>query len=200
MEPGPLGIDPRIWQAIVAGAFLALGWIVNGWQNRREAARRRHERLRDSHRALYAEIGTNLDALGGPDVLEAHETTMVARMESEPDFVPFVPSERPMPVFEGLVEHVHILPRVTIDPIVAYYSQMQAVTALVQDMRGPAFASLSAERRIAIYRDYIGMKTQAFLYGDYALHLIASFAEGGKSAAEKTAARLSSRDADPSGR
>ena len=190
--------DPRIWQAVVAGLFLSLGWVVNGIGQRSAAARLRHERLRDSHRALYAEIGVNLDALGGPEALEAHADRMVTRMEAEPGFVPFVPSERATPVFEGLVEHIHILPRVTIDPIVAYYSQMEAVRALVQDMRGEGYAALSPERRGAIYRDYIEMKVQAFSYGDYALRLIAAFAEGGKEGAEAEAARISSRDAGPS--
>ena len=30
-------IDPRVWQAVLAGLFVAIGWIVNGAQNRREA-------------------------------------------------------------------------------------------------------------------------------------------------------------------
>ena len=33
------GLDGRIWQAVVAGGFVALGWIVNGWQERRAQAR-----------------------------------------------------------------------------------------------------------------------------------------------------------------
>ena len=50
-------VDVRLWQAVIAGAFVAAGWLVNGWQNRREAARLRDEKLRDVHRALFAEIG-----------------------------------------------------------------------------------------------------------------------------------------------
>jgi hypothetical protein len=198
-EPAFLGLDTRIWQAVVAGGFLAAGWLVNGWQNRRERQQDRTERLRDSHRALYAEIGTNLDALGGPEALDAHAAALIARMEGDADFVPFIPSERPTPVFDALVEQLHILPRVTIDPIVAYYSQMQAVTALADDMRVDAFRALAPERRVAIYRDYIMMKKQAFFYGDYALHMIAAYAEGGKPAAERAARAFNTPDGDRSG-
>ena len=187
-------IDPRIWQAVLAGAFVAVGWIVNGWQNRREAAARRAERLRDSHRAIYAEIGTNMDALGGPTVLAAHRDQLVARMRAEPEFVPFVPTERGAPIFTALTEHIHILPRVTIDPIVAYYSQMQTISAVVQDMRSERYDELASARRIAIYEDYIEMKIQAFEYGDYALRMIAAFSEGGKERAQAERQKIVTTD------
>ena len=191
-------VDARIWQAIIAGAFVAVGWIVNGWQNRRDAAARRAERLRDSHRAIYAEIGANLFNLGSEKALMANADAVRQRMTEDASFVPFVPTERRSPVFDAMREHIHILPRVTIDPIVAYYAQVGAVAALADDMRGVRFRTLSPDRRTAIYDDYIGMKVQALSFGDFALRMIAAYAEGGKDAAEALSRRINSSDADPS--
>ncbi|MEX0370896.1 MAG: hypothetical protein AB3N09_09710, partial [Tateyamaria sp.] len=57
-------VDPRIWQAVIAGLFVAIGWIVNGAQNRRDAARLRREQREDVQRALGAEIKHYLEGVG----------------------------------------------------------------------------------------------------------------------------------------
>jgi len=202
-------IDVRIWQAILAGAFVAAGWIVNGWQNRREAAALRAERLRDVHRALYAEIASYLANLDSVAALGAYRDRMVARMQADADFVPMIPRERNDTIFRALIEEIHILPRVTIDPLVSYYNQLFAIEALIDDMRGERFRTLEQERRIAMYSDYIDLKIQALNDGQYALAMIAAFARGGRSEALRQESRIAreldegavnSRGAAPSGR
>ncbi|WP_102222713.1 hypothetical protein [Acidimangrovimonas sediminis] len=198
--------DARIWQAVIAGAVVAFGWWVNGWQNRRAAAARRAERLRDVHRALFAEIGAHLANLGGAEALDLYADRMVSRMEADPAFIPFIPHEANDRVFGAVVADIHILPRSSIDPVVAYYSQIASVAALARDMRGVGFRGLEQPRRIAIYRDYIEMKKQAFAFGDYALTIIDAYAKGGRDgalraeAAERARAGISTPGADRSGR
>ncbi|MEL6210772.1 MAG: hypothetical protein AAFR44_11460 [Pseudomonadota bacterium] len=191
-------LDPRIWQAVLAGAFVAAGWIVTNWQTRREAAKLRAERTRDVHRALYAEIGATLTNLDSAGALDAHRDAVLTRLAEDPDFVPFVPREHGATVFDSIVAEIHVLPRVTIDPIVAYYSLLSAIASLVEDMRGDRFHSLPAERRAAVFADYIEMKKQALSFGQHATRVIALYAEGGKAAAE--AGRLNSSGGAPSGR
>jgi hypothetical protein len=193
-----LGLDARIWQAVLAGAFLAMGWLVNGWQNRRERRALRAERLRDAHRALFAEIRAYLSQLVSRDALEEYRDEIVARMRADPGFVPLVPRERADRVFAALIEEIHILPRVTIDPLVTYYSHLHAIEALADDMRAEGFAALPQERRIALYEDYIRMKGLALDYGEFCLRVIERYASDGKTAAEDEARRLSSPGADPS--
>lgn len=203
-------LDVRIWQAILAGAFVAIGWIVNGWQNRRDEQRRRAEKLRDAHRALFAEIASYLTNLGSVAALTDYRDAMVARMRGSDDYVPLIPRERNDTIFRALVEEIHILPRVTIDPIVTYYNQLFAIEALIDDMRGERFrGALDQERRIAMYEDYIALKLQAFHDGHYALRMIGAYAKGGREAALEEEARIArelerdefnSPDADPSGR
>ena len=186
------GIDARIWQAVVAGGFLALGWIVNGWQNRRERRALRAERLRDAHRALYAEIRAYLSQLVSREDLTRYRDEMVARMRADPDFVPLVPRERADRVFAALIAEIHILPRVTIDPLVTYYSHLHAIEALADDMRAEGYAALPQERRVSLYEDYIRMKGLALDYGEFCLALIGTFADEGKTAAKAAARRLGS--------
>ncbi|PRY94579.1 hypothetical protein BCF33_0171 [Hasllibacter halocynthiae] len=202
-------IDPRVQQAVVAGLFLALGWVVNGWATRRREDRARADRVRDVQRALFAEIGNNVANLGSESQLRTETGGLIERMEEDPDFTPFIPRERGDMVFHAALEDLSVLPRVTIDPVVAYYAQISAIAALAEDMREADFRALGPTRRRAIYRDYVEMKVQALRYGQLATHLITVFAREGKEAAEIEAVRLrsgvpvprvSSPAADPSGR
>lgn len=192
------GLDARIWQAVIAGGFLAVGWVVNGWRDRRDGAKLRAERLRDAHRALFAEIDVNLTNLWSEARLDAHCADMIARMEADPTFVPLVPRERHDRLFRALEPEIHVLPRVTIDPIVKYHALLSAIEMLVEDLRSKTFGAFDVPRRAAIYSDYIEMRKQALLFGRLANRLIQVYAEEGKDAAEAEALRLSSRAAGPS--
>ncbi len=201
------GLDSRIWQAVVAGAFLAAGWLVNGYRDRRGARGLRAERLRDLHRALFAEIGVQVTNLGAESRIRDDAARLLARMDADEAFVPFIPRERGDTVFRSALEDLSILPRVTIDPIVAYYAQLAAIEAMADDMRAAAFARLAPDRRRAIYADYVEMKVQAFRFGRIATHLVHVYAQDGKAEAETRAAALkviapgvSTPVEDPSGR
>ena len=183
-----LTIDARILQAVIGGSFVALGWIINGRRNRRAEARLRAEQVRDLHKAIFAEIKPYIVALKR-DISEEFEAEMIERMkgndlETGEPFIPLIPRESNDAVFQSAIEHIHILPRQTIDPIVAYYSQVKTISTLIEDMRSHDFRRISAERRIAVYRDYIRMKSVAKDMGEYAQRVIAAYADGGKKAAE----------------
>ncbi len=195
------GLDPRIWQAIIAGVFVAAGWLVNGWQNRRataseaqhvrdDAAAQRAERLRDVHRALYAEIGANLSNLESVEALNVQRVSTLELMQSDPDYVPFLGRENRNLVFQAIVSEINILPRTSIDAVVAYYAQLASIDAMTEDLRGQTFANLSVDRRSAIYSDYMEMKIQALSYGNHALLMINEYAKGGHDAAQKLDAKL----------
>lgn len=192
------GLDARIWQAAVAGGFLAFGWIFNGWQNRRDAANLRAERLRDAHRAIFAEIEVHLQNLWEDEAIRTDGAAVIERMDFEPGFVPFIPRAPGDRLFRALETEIHILPRVTIDPIVAYYSQLSAVDSLTEDMRGETFRGFEADRRASIYADYIAMRKQMVVFGRRANRLIKIYAAEGKDAAEAEARRLSSSTVDRS--
>lgn len=192
-------LESRFVQALVAGLVVAAGWLVNGVSNRREAARLRAEKLRDYHRAIYAEIVCNLDNLQSREALETYRDEMMARMRADPSYVPLIPREQNDMIFQALVGEINILPRATIDPIVVYYSQLHSLEALIEDMRSASFAALDQDRRIVMYRDYVDLKAQAFEDGHYALRMIAAFAEGGREAALEEEARIARELSSPGG-
>jgi hypothetical protein len=192
-------IDPRIWQAVIAGAFVSVGWLVNGWQNRRSAAHLRKEKLRDFHRAIHAEIGTNLANLWDEKRLESYSAGLIEKMREDDGFIPFIPRERNDFTYDALIGDIHILPRQTIDPIVVYYSQIKSIAALADDMRGAGFKAMAQDRRIAMYGDYIEMKKQALQFGRYANAMIVAFSDGGAPGAHAEARRFNTRAAVRSG-
>lgn len=195
------GLDPRIWQAFVAGLFLAIGWLVNGRQNRKataqeaqqgrdDAAALRAERLRDVHRALYAEIGAHLASLESTEAILKQRDDVVLMMQENPDYIPFLGRERRDQVFQAIVGEIHVLPRTSIDAVVAYYAQLSAIDAMTDDIRSDAFARLSVARRIDLYRDYMGFKAQALAFGNHALLMINAYSVDGPEGANKLEKKL----------
>jgi hypothetical protein len=117
--------------------------------------RTRSERVRDVQTALRAEIRSHRRALDNFLSSQHMETGPVA----EPDHrqPPFVPREVEPFVFDAILGDIHILPASTIDPVVLYYRQWRVLMSAIEDIRSPAFASLSAERKEAIHRDYLDL-------------------------------------------
>ncbi|MBV7408932.1 MULTISPECIES: hypothetical protein [Roseobacteraceae] len=167
---GLAAVDPRIWQAVIAGLFVAVGWIVNGRQNRRAAARLRHEQREDVQRALVAEIKHYLEVLESEDfdaVWEAMQPRIAA------GYVPFLPTEYNDMVFQSVLENIHILPKSIIDPVVKYYSQLNAIEVQIADSRLKPFVegtdTASRKRREIAYFEYLQMKQRARTYAVEAL-------------------------------
>lgn len=195
-----IGLDARIWQALIAGGVVALGWLFNGWRIRRDARRLRRERLRDAHKALFAEIRDVCAAYWLDGRAEEHAAALIARMEREPDFVPFIPREVHGLIYRSMVTEIDVLPRQTIDWIVAFYSLIRSIEALADDMRGERFPTLEPERRLAVYCEYIAMRQRAFGYGQRVLKLIDVFSREGATAADAWMAAVSTPDGDRSAR
>jgi len=194
-------IDARIWQAVIAGFFLATGWLVNGWQNRLEARRLKAEKLRDYHKALYAEIQHAIAVFWDDGRARRHAADLVRRMRAEPSFRPFVLREQLDRVYQNVLSEIETLPRSTIDLIVAFYGQVAAMGALAEDLR--TMAALPTDhpqdqaRRIRLYLDYFHTRERAYLQGLDTLEVIRAYSEGGADAANASLARISSRGVRP---
>lgn len=195
-----VNLEDRLWQALIAGLVIAMGWLTTAMFTEIGRSRQRAERLRDYHKAIYAEIGNNLNTLWTAEAIDGYAQRLIGRMKGDPDFVPFIPKEHNDHVYDAIIDRIDVLPRQTIDAIVAYYSQVKAISAIAEDMRGDAFKTLSQDRRIAMYSDYVEMKKQALAFGTYATNLIRAYADGGAPAAEALIRAVSSRAEARSGR
>ena len=172
-------IDPRVQQALIAGVFLAAGWLVNGRQNRRRDARLREERVRDVQRALFAEIRAYVAVLKR-DNLAVYGETIARRILAEKDYFPIIPTERNDTIFRAIVADIHILPRAVVDPAALYYSQLAAISAMIDDLRVLDKGRIGPERAVAMYRDYIAMKQEALELGEDAMLMMGAFLSGGR--------------------
>ncbi|SMY08528.1 hypothetical protein [Flavimaricola marinus] len=194
-----IDLDPRLWQALIAGLVITTGWLTTAIFNELARTRTKSERLRDYHKAIYAEIGTTLASLWDEGRSEAYAAATVARMRDEADFVPFIPRESHDHIYDAILDEIDVLPRQTIDIIVAYYSLIKSISALADDMRGERFLTLPKERQIAVYEDYSEMRRQAFAFGQHALALILAFASGGAEAAQALKDQVNTPAVDRSG-
>lgn len=170
-------LAPQAQSAVIAGTFLAAGWWVVAWQNRKRDAKLRAERVRDVQRALYAEIRAYLAVLRRDHIAE-YGAEIAHRIETERDYFPVIPTEHNDAIFRAIVGELHVLPRDTVDPIVLYYSQLNAISAMIADLRALDPAKIGPGRASAMYRDYISMKLGAIELGESALAAILSNVDG----------------------
>lgn len=177
MPPLDPYLSPQAQQAVIAGAFLAVGWWVVAFQNRRRDATLRAERVRDVQRAIYAEIRAYLAVLQRDNVGE-YGAAIRQRILTEPGYFPVIPTEHNDAVFRAIIGDIHVLPRDTVDPVVLYYSQLNAIAAMISDLRVLDVARIGAERAAGMYQDYISMKIEALELGEQALTAIRANLDG----------------------
>lgn len=159
---GPVWIGAVV-AALISALVTAFGWYV---AHAREAARDaalRRDRIVDIQKALRAEIATYVAQLAEAQLAD-HLAGMERAMKADPAFVPFVPRESHDALYRALIEDIHLLPTEAVDPVVRYYTQLGAISALADDLRGPTYPTLAPERRLMIYRHFIEMKVQALVY------------------------------------
>jgi hypothetical protein len=161
-------VDPQVQAAVLAGLFLAAGWVLNGREQRRVAQALRDERVRDELRALYSEIRAYVSQLRDDDI-GAYGATIRDRILTEPGFFPVIPTERNDTMFRVVVGEIQILPDATIHSVVLYYSQLVAIEAMIGDLRGLDPARIAPPRVAAMYGDYLLMKIDAAQLGAAAL-------------------------------
>ena len=187
-----------VMQAIVAGFVVASGWVTTAIFSELTRLRGRAEKLRDYHKAIIAEIGNTLEAFRAEMRAGDYQFT-IDRMQNDPSYVPMIPQEHRDHIYNSIVEQIDVLPRDTIDAIVAYYTLMKSIRALAGDTRSEMFTALPQERRVAMYSDYVKMREQAYEFGRYTVKLIKAYSESGRAGADAFKRSFNTRDADQSG-
>jgi len=192
-------MDARVWQALIAGVVIAAGWLTSAVFAEIAKSRTKDEKLRDYHKALFAEIRDTLAAFDAGGTIAETTEALIEKMQTDPEFIPFIPRESHDRVYTALLSDIEVLPRQTIDAIVAYYSLIGSIAALADDMRGGSFKDMDQPRRLLMYQDYLAMRERAFSYGEYALALIDAYSEGGASKANAVTKRFNTPAAGQNG-
>lgn len=149
-------IGPAILAAFISGLVSLLVVQLDFRQSRKLERLRRAEKIRDFQIALRAEIRGELSNLSSYDFRALLENVR-SRYENETGYSVSVPRLAKHLIFGAIVSEIHILPEAVIDPVVLYARQRQAVESLIDDMRDRSFRSLSTDRQLAIYEDYLRM-------------------------------------------
>jgi hypothetical protein len=134
-------------------------------------ARERTERVRDIQTALRAEIRSHRRSL---EVFseDAVQSEVLAHIETEPGYSPFVNRELEPFIFDAIVGEIHVLPGAVIDPVILYYRQWRILGILAEDMRSESFARLPQARKAAIYADYRNLGLYAIDLGKDAIDVL----------------------------
>jgi hypothetical protein len=149
-------VGPAIVAAFISGLVSLIVVQLNFRQERRADRLRREEKIRDFQIALRAEVRSELRNLERFD-FESLLADVEARYAKDENFSVTIPRLAKHVVFDAIVGEIHILPEAVIDPIVLYIRQRQVVESMAEDMRDPLFRTLTTDRQLAMYRDYLGM-------------------------------------------
>ncbi|MBB3998143.1 hypothetical protein [Aureimonas pseudogalii] len=150
-------LAPALLAAIVAALVSVVGWFATARQSVWLEQRRRLERMRDFQIALRAEIRAELVDLEAYDLEEAY-AAIRDRYANEPGFSVRVSAPPRHPIFEAIVDEIHVLPEEVIDPVVLYARQRWEMEGVANDIRDPSFNALSAERQLDVVGDYVNAR------------------------------------------
>jgi hypothetical protein len=134
------------------------------WRNRRE-------RIHDIQTALRAEIRSHRHALEYFDDVTRADN-IIARIESDEKYTPFITREIEPPIFTAIVGEIHVLPAAVIDAVVIFYRQARTLSGMTDDMRDEFYKSLPADRKVQMYKDYMALGGYALDLADDALQAI----------------------------
>ncbi|SMO55603.1 hypothetical protein [Paracoccus laeviglucosivorans] len=158
-------LSPHAQQGIIAGLFIAVGWIVAARQNRNREGKQRGERSRDIQRALLAEIRAHVATLEAQRMDEAALRTILAG-----DHVPVIPKQANDRIYVTVLKDVHLLPELIIDPVVTYYRQIAMMGAFAEALEKQA--EKDRARAIGMFVDYLEMTEAARESGQEAMRLL----------------------------
>jgi len=126
-------LSPQGQQAFIAGLFIAAGWWVVAFQNRRRDAKLRAERVEDVQRALLAEVRAHVVALER-EVQGGRFDTLLSQIEEGNAGLVIVHSGNDR-IFRAVLPDIHLLPGGVIDPVVIYYRLIAIMDSMAESIR-----------------------------------------------------------------
>lgn len=169
-------LSPQAQQAVIAGLFPVTGWWVTASRNHRRDARLRHKRATDIQRALLAAIRAHVVALEDQR-LDARETDRTVRRILDKGFIQMLPDNTNDRIFSAILEEVHILPALVIDPVVTYYRQVAVLRSFKEEL--PKLAARNRAQAAEMFIDYLELGEVARDTGYEAMRILLANLHGG---------------------
>jgi len=161
-------IGPAIVAALIGCLTTMLGWSVSYRQLRNLELVKRKEKIVDYQTALRAEIRSYRARFEYMNPI-AYRDAIIALIETDPSFTPFLPLETPLLIFSEIAKEIHILPTEVIDTVVLFYAQAAMIVQLTMDLRSEDFHDLARDRKAGLYQDYYSVLLYTRKLADEAL-------------------------------
>lgn len=169
-------LSPQAQQAVIAGLFLSAGWWVVALQNRRRDAKQRRERVDDMQRALLAEVRAHVVALERQTREGNFDELLASIRRGEAGLVmPHGGNDR---IFRAVLNDIHLLPGLVIDPVVIYYRLIAVMDAMADSIR--RLARARPDRAAEMMIDYILLNAETREAGLDVLEILTASLQGGE--------------------
>jgi len=112
--------------------------------------------VHDFQIALYAEVSSDILALSLSD-RNRYLANARRHYREQAGYSVVVARLAQNAVFKAMIGEVQILPSEVILPLIDYERQREIVEQFIEDLRDESFRSLTAERQLLMYSDYLDM-------------------------------------------
>lgn len=168
-------LSPPAQHAFIAGLFIAAGWWVVAFQNRRRDAKLRAERVDDMQRALLAEVRAHVVALESQVQDGRHDLLLAQLAEGNTGLV--ITHSGNDRIFRAVLPDIHLLPGAVIDPVVIYYRLVAVMDAMADSIRRVARNRPDSAAEMML--DYIQLNQEAREAGLDVLEMLTASLRGG---------------------
>lgn len=140
---------------------------------RKRDGERRRIRQRDLMVAVRAELFSVVTKYRDFD-FEQHREQVVSKILAggKTPYLPFIPRFSNALLWKTIASDIPLLPHGTSETLVLYYDVRATLQLFVEDMNGPTFRELSAQRRAAAYRDYVAILSALYSYASATMEAI----------------------------
>lgn len=169
-----VGADIRLWQGLLAGLVVVLGWVSTFLFQEERIAQDRIAQESDLLLSLRAEILNFIWKFQQEDFDQAIANLEKLKRDRRKRLpIHFIPSQAEPVVFRSVASNLPLIDDVALSLSVQFYAQMEDIAQLSRDIQGPEFSTLgNRDFRINLLIKYVEMQKLAITLGLIAIRRI----------------------------
>lgn len=169
-----VGADIRLWQGLLAGLVVVLGWVSTFLFQEERIAQDRIAQESDLLLSLRAEILNFIWKFQQEDFDQAIASLEKLKRDRRKRLpIHFIPSQAEPVVFRSVASNLPLIDDVALSLSVQFYAQMEDIAQLSRDIQGPGFSTLgNRDFRINLLIKYVEMQKLAITLGLIAIRRI----------------------------
>jgi len=175
-----VGSDIRLWQGLLAGLVVVLGWVSTFLFQEERIAQDRIAQESDLLLSLRAEILNFIWKFQQEDFDQAIANLEKLKKDRRKRLpIHFIPSQAEPVVFRSVASNLPLIDDVALSLSVQFYAQMEDIAQLSRDIQGPEFSTLgNRDFRINLLIKYVEMQKLAITLGLIAIRRIEEVVSG----------------------